>query len=292
MDTQVKFYKNVELKDFRTPEIIDTIIECKNKGMSANEIAEVIDIETHHPLTGIFRKLKQAGYIGDKPKSQYKPKIKEAKHTYNNYYGEGKEKARDLIAEAIMETKKQKSNILTLPADKWLMEKNILKKKNGYKFTAIERNKEIYKKMVKNSMDNEQLSNSINGMINKSISEVVVNDREDTYSSAILDYCGFIDSFYDEINDIMKRNLVKKDGYIAITLAENDRALNNPLQSNNYSNSLIKNCYAGEQVSGERTTNDLINILVFNNTGYKIVKKFKYKDKITKMWLFIIKRID
>lgn len=303
MNTQQICYKNVVLYDFRTPEIIDTIIKCKNNGMGANEIAKKIGIESHHPLSGIFRVLRDGGYIDakvpketklkkeSKPKKEIK-KPKEAKEVFTNYCGTKKQKARNLIAEAIMQTKRQKSNILTLPADEWLMEKNILEKKNGYKFTAVERDKEMYKEMVKNSTDNEQISNSIIGMVNKTIGEVVVNDRENTYSSAILDYCGFIDSFFDEINDIMKRNLVKKDGFIAITLAENNRTLNNPLHSSKYTNKLINDCYENEEVNGEKVTNDLIKILVFNNAGYKIVKKYPYKDKTARMQLFIIKRID
>lgn len=303
MDAQTKIYKNVELYDFRTPEIIDTIIECKNNGMNGSQIAEIIGIETHHPLSGIFRKLREGGYIDNglrketksekktKPKKEFK-KIREAKTTFDNYYGQRKTKARDLISETIIETKKQRSNILTLPADKWIMEKNILKKKDGYKFTAVERDKETYKEMMQNLASDNRLLNSIEATANKSIAEVVKNEPEDTYSSAILDYCGFIDSFYDEINDIMKRKLVRKNGYIIITLAENDRAINNPLQLDNYSNNLIKNCYAGETANGAEVTNNLMNILVFNNVGYSVVKKFSYKDKTTKMQLFIIKRTD
>lgn len=300
MNTQAEptVYKNVELKDFRTNEIIDTIIENVNKGIGAKEIAEIIGIDNYRPLVGIIRKLNEGGYVKIKYQAPSKkadaPKtvIKTAKNTFKNYYGSGKDKARDLIAEAIMATKRRNSNVLTLPADTWIMEKNILKKKNGYKFTAVERDKETYKQMLRNLVSNDMLSDAVISTMNKTIGEVVVHDVEDTYSSAILDYCGFIDSFYDEINDIMKRNLVKKDGYLTITLAENDRAINNPLQENNYSNQFIKNCYVNEEVNGAKVTTDLINNLVFNNSGYSIVNKFEYKDKRVKMLLFIIKRID
>lgn len=291
METQATIYKNVELKDFRTAEIIDSIIEHINNGMGAGEIAKLIGIDNYRPLVGIIRSLNNGGYVTLKPKKEVK-KIKEAKNTFTNYYGTGKDKARDLIANAIMATKRRNSNILTLPADTWIMEKNILKKKDGYKFTAVERDKETYKNMIKNLTTNEQLFDSVIATANKSISDVIFNDIEDSYSSMILDYCGFIDSFYTEINDIMLRNLVKKDGYITITLAENDRALNNPLQSNNFSNNYIKNCCVDNEVNGAKVTNDLINFLVFNNNGYKIVNKFEYKDKRVKMLLFIIKRID
>jgi putative NADH-flavin reductase len=172
------------------------------------------------------------------------------------------------------------------------MEKNILNKKSGYKFTAVERDKETYQKMIKNLIKDDGLFNSVIATANKSIGEVVMNDTEDTYSSAILDYCGFIDSFYEEIDDIMKRNLVKKGGNITITLAENDRVINHSLQMNNYTNRYISKCYPNEVVSGEKITKELINNLVFNNAGYKITTKFNYRDTKVNMLLFIIHRID
>lgn len=278
-NTQI--YKGVPLTNGRTAEMIDTVIECRKNGMENKEIAKLVGFETYHPLIGMLRQL-----------DKNKPKIvvKEAKNTFSNYYGSGKEKARDLIASAIMDTKRQSSNILTLPADTWIMEKNIIKKKPGYKFTAVERDKETYKQMIKNLGNNDELLESVVATANKTIGEHIVNDKEDTYSSAILDYCGFIDTFYDEINDVMKRNLVKKGGCITITLAENDRVINNSLHSTSRTNTYIQNCCADEEVNGAKITNYLVNNLVFNNVGYKIVAKFPYRDTRVNMLLFIIKR--
>ena len=295
MTTTDTIYKGVPLKNGRTEQMIDTIIKMRDS-MKTNEIAELLGFESFRPVNAICRLLNTAnGTTKPKatkaPKKKFKP-VREAKNTFSNYHGIAKDKARQLIAEAIMETKRQSSNILTLPAAEWIMEKKILKKKPGYKFTAVERQKETYQQMLKNLANNDMLLNSVISIENKSVGEVTVNDKEDTYSSMILDYCGTIDSFYDEIDDIMKRNLVKKDGCITITLSENDRLLNHSLRMNNYSNTYIKKCCMGEEVNGAKVTGDLVNILVYNNTGYEIVKKFSYKDKTVKMLLFIIKRID
>lgn len=291
METTEKTYKGVPLTGIRTSEIIDTIIE-KRGSMKTNELAELLGFDSFRPVNAICRLLnKENGTTTTKHK---KPRIiiKDPKNTFSNYYGSGKEKARDLIAQAIKQTKRQSSNILTLPAAKWEMEKNILKQKPGYRFTAVERDKDTFKEMVKNLITNDKLFDSVIGMENKTIGEVVVNDKEDTYSSAILDYCGFIDTFYDEINDIMKRKLVKKGGCITLTLSENDRVLNHPRYANSYSNKYVENCYANEDVSGVKVTNDLVNFLIFNNVGYEIVTKFKYRDTRVNMLLFIIKRTD
>lgn len=292
MKTNDTIYKGVPLTGNRTEQMIDTIIE-KRDSMKTNEIAELLGFESFRPVNAICRLLNTAnGTTKPKaPKKKFKP-IREAKNTFSNYHGIAKDKARQLIADAIMETKRQSCNILTLPAAEWIMEKKILKKKPGYKFTAVEREKKTFDLMISNAISNPIIRDSVIAYLNKSIGEVVVNDGEDTYSSAILDYCGFIDSFYDEINDVMKRNLVKKGGYITLTLAENDRQLNHSHHTTSYSNTYIKNCCADEVMTGAKVTNDLVNILVHNNNGYKIVNKFNYKDKTVKMLLFIIKRID
>lgn len=291
MTTTTEIYKGVPLTHGRTTEMIDTIIE-KRDSMKTNEIAELLGLESFRPVNAICRLLNTAnGTTKPKPTKKIKP-IREAKNTFSNYHGSAKEKARQLIADSVKLTKRQSSNILTLPAAQWIMEKNILKQKNGYKFTAVEREKETYQEMLKNLVNDQMLLDSVIATANKSIGEVIVNDSEDTYSSAILDYCGFIDSFYEEINDVMKRNLIKKGGYIAITLAENDRVINNSLHAGNYTNNYIKNCYANENVSGAKVTNDLVNFLVLNNNGYQIVTKFPYRDKKVNMLLFIIKRTD
>lgn len=279
-------YKGVSLTNGRTKEMIDTIIE-KRGSMKTSEIAELVGLESFRPVNAICRLLNSAN--GTTPK---KPE-KVSKNTFSNYYGSGKDKARDLIANAIMQTKRQGSNVLTLPADTWIMEKNIIKKKPGYKFTAVERDKGTFLKMVKNMINNPTISESVIGMENKTIGEHIVNDGENTYSSAILDYCGFIDTFYDEIDDVMKRNLIKKGGYIAITLAENDRVLNHSNHTTSHSNTYIRNCFVNdEEINGSKVTNDLVNFLVYNHNGYKIVTKFKYRDKRVNMLLFIIKRLE
>jgi len=288
MNSKETIYKGVPLTNGRTEQMIDIVIENRDS-MSYSEIAKLVGFDSYHPLVWLIRHLdKQDGRISKKPKRR----VKMAKNTFSNYHGTGKEKARTLITESIMLTKRQSSNILTLPAENWIMEKKILKQKSGYKFTAVERDKETYQNMLKNLVSNDMLSDSVISTSNKTIGEVVVNDGEDTYSSAILDYCGFIDSFYEEIDDVLKRKLVKKDGYIAITLAENDRHLNHSHHTTNYSNTYIENCCADEEVNGEIVTKGLVKYLVYSHKGYKIVNKWDYKDKRVKMLLFIIKRID
>lgn len=292
MKTNATIYRGVPLTGNRTEKMIDTIIE--NRGsMKTNEIAELVGLDSFRPVNAICRVLNGVnGTTKHKaPKKPFKP-IREAKTTFSNYSGTGKIHARGLIAESIMETNRQGSNILTLPAEKWIMEKNILKKKSGYKFTAVEREKKSFDLMISNGISDSIISSSVIAYLNKSIGEVVINDCEDTYSSAILDYCGTIDSFYEEIADIMKRNLVKKGGYITLTLSENDRLLNHSRHMTSHSNRYIKNCCVKEKMTGAKVTNDLVNILVYNHNGYKIVKKFSYRDKISNMALFIIKRID
>ena len=237
-------YKGIPLTNGRTEKMIDTIIE-KRGSMKTNEIAELLGMESFRPVNAICRLLNSVnGTTAKAPKKPFKP-VREAKNTYTNYCGTAKEKARNLIADAIMETKRQSSNILTLPAAEWMMEKNIMKKKPGYKFTAV------------------------------------------------LDYCGFIDTFFNEIDDIMNRKLVKKGGYITLTFSENDRVLNHSHHTSNHSHTYIQNCCVeGEEINGNEVTTGLIKFLVYKNAGYKLESKFSYKDNTVKMMLFIIKRLE
>lgn len=284
----VTVYKGVPLTNGRTEKMIDTVIE-KRSSMKTNEIAELLGLDTFRPVNAICRLLNTANKA---PKKPFKP-VREAKNTYTNYCGTAKEKARNLIAAAIMDTKRQSSNILTLPAAEWMMEKNIMKKKPGYKFTAVERDRGTFNQMVKNLCLNEELLDSVIAMHNKTIGEVVANDKEDTYSNAILDYCGFIDTFFSEIDDIMKRKLVKKGGYITLTFSENDRVLNHSHHTTNHSHTYITNCCVeGEEINGNEVTTGLVKFLVYSNAGYKLESKFSYKDKTVKMLLFIIKRLE
>lgn len=292
MKNDATIYKGVPLTNGRTAEMIDTIIE-KRSSMKTNEIAELLGLESFRPVNAICRLLNTAN--GTTTKTSKKPKIvvKTAKNTFSNYYGSGKEKARDLIAQAIMDTKRQSSNILTLPADGWIMEKNIIKKKPGYKFTAVERDRDTFNKMIKNLGNDDVLLNSVVATLNNTIGEVVVDKKEDAYSSAILDYCGFIDTFYDEIDDIMKRNLVKKGGCITLTFSENDRLLNHSNHTTSHSNTYIKNCCVSEEEkTGAKVTTGLVKFLVYNHIGYKLETVFSYRDNRVNMLLFIIKRID
>lgn len=294
MKSKVEVYKGVKLIEGRTKEVIDYVIEERKKTNKPDckAIAELFGFKSFRSITIIIRSLNS----NEKPEQPKAPKyiIKTAKNTYSNYYGKKKDKARSLIAEFIMSTKRQSSNILTLPADEFIMEKQILNQKNGYKFTAVERDKETFQKMIINAGQNQIVLDSIINYHNLTIGEVIENAKEDTYSSAILDYCGFVDSFLDEINDMMKRNLVKKGGFITITLTENDRAINNPLQISNYTNAYINACYSGQEVNGNKVTTDLIQHTIFNNReqGYKLVKKFDYKDTKSKMMLFVIQRVN
>jgi hypothetical protein len=45
-------------------------------------------------------------------------------------------------------------------------------------------------------------------------------------------------------------------------------------------------------MDGAKVTSELINVLVYTNVGYKIVKKFSYRDTTANMLLFIIRRND
>lgn len=289
---KVEIYKGVPLTNGRTKEIVDTVIEKRND-MSAIELAKLLGYKGYQPIAAISRYLnKEFDKVTTISNKKIKKTVKTTKNTFTNYGGGGKKEARNLIAKYILKTNIRDSNIITLPAEKWFMERNILKQKEGYKFTAVERDNVTFIRMLQTLNSDNTLLKSVEGIANKSVSEVVETAKENTYSSAILDYCGYIDTFYNEIDDILNRNLIRNGGYIAITLAENYRSINNSLHKNSLSNDYIRRCSNSEKVSGYQVTKELVNYLVFKNKNYKVVERFKYTDTTARMLLFIIQRID
>jgi hypothetical protein len=286
----VETYKGVRLTSGKNAEMIDTIIE-KYDTMKASELAFLVGLPSIQSVYAIRACL-------NKENARIAKEAKESKKTnesrFKNHDGNGKKIARNYIADAIMETKVQSSNILTLPCDEWIMEKKILAMDSRYKFTAVEYNGETYMSMIENMVADKTLFASVQHTHKGAINEVLESSKEDTFSSAILDYCGHIDTFYDEIDHMMKQNLIRNGGYITITLSDNSRLLNHPHHKDSHSNKYIKKCCLNKDMTGKglEITKILVDRLICNNNGYEIVNEYTYKDTTTKMMLFIIKRVE
>lgn len=287
-------YKGVILSDGLTKSGIEYIID-NYKTQTPTEIAQHLEIGSVQKINWALINLKKGSHIETVNvvvKEEEKKKIH--LNTFDNYDGDGKHEARELITRSICRTSTVKSNILTLPADQWLMEKKILGKKMSFKFTAVERHTPTYQAMIKNMVNNRKLLNAVISTHNSKIGDVIKLAESDMFSSAILDYCGVIDTVYLEIKELLERNLVRRDGYITLTIAQSNRTINNSNHANNFSNSYAEICGLDTKGNTMPINNFLVHNLLFNLEGrYKLDDTFMYRDKIHGygMALYIIRRM-
>lgn len=314
MATTTEIYKGVKLIEGRTTEMIDFVAD-NYSNMNAVEMASALGFETYHKIVPIMKgiaantNLKSSTQLKKEAAKEAKKAAKEAKkqakeeakkqakelkpviegNSFTNYKGENKSVTRDIICKCICNTSTVGSNILTLPADAWIMEKLIIFKNPSYKFTAVERQKETYMAMVKNMVADKELLSSVISTHNSTIGEVIETAKADTYSSALLDYCGFIDTVYDEVKDVLTRKLVRKNGYITITVAQANRTMHSRLHADNYTNRYVESC--NNNTNSIEATDFLIKNMIFNMNGdYKLEHKLMYKDSCG-MLLYVIRRV-
>jgi hypothetical protein len=295
-----KRYKGVIVGDVISEQDVDYVI-ANHETKTSSELAEDLGYLNYQPVNTIKMQLKKYGVIELKDvvvKVEKKAKIQTSSNPFENYDGEGKLEARKIICRYLDTTNKKGSNILTLPAKKWIMEKQLLEINKSFKFTAVERDKKTYKKMLNALMLDDDLSDSIISLTNTDVSKVIERSLENDFSSAIMDYCGVIDTAYDDLHKLLHNNLVRRGGIITVTLAQVNRTINNKHCIDNKSNRFIRACNIDPKSASMIATDFLMNELVYGvSERYKIEDKFMYKDskdnnnKGYGMVLYIIKRI-
>lgn len=146
------------------------------------------------------------------------PKVKIKEEIQNNYNATncaGKKEAQKIINKWI-----SKSNIigliLTLPYIYCIIEKAILKNNNKFKFIGVERYKDTYDKMRKTIKKDNLPIVPYHGMI----SDKIYGVKKNTYAHLILDYCGNLSSFLDELIYVFKYDIVKLNGFVCLTFAK------------------------------------------------------------------------
>ena len=134
--------------------------------------------------------------------------------TFKNDKGFGKEVARTLMIEAINSAQLKSKLILSLPSHTCAIEKKLVAKSKKYNFIGVELDEKVYWKMAANIVKNRLPITPFLGTMGEKIAEA----RTNQYAHLILDYCGQLHSFADEIMLAMRNNIVEVDGTISITL--------------------------------------------------------------------------
>lgn len=212
---------------------------------------------------------------------------------FKNHNGEGKNSVREFVSEYISKSVGRNPKILTLPCDQWIWEKLLLSKRPDCKFVGVEYDTKVFQQMVKTYTKSSELKKSVLSLHNSDMCEVINHSHTDEYSHMILDYCGIINTFKSEINDVLVRDLVKVNGYISITLSLTDRRNNDSdREISNIMNTIPLNMFGDlEMTPNEFCTRLSITNMVMNTNGrYKIDEIINYNDT-SKMMIFLIRRM-
>ena len=291
-------------------ETIDNYVINFYQTNTATEISKLLGCH-HSVVSGCLNRLNRLGIVDSSlsygrvygytkgkrlvPKKEYKkrePKVVISDGIFKNHEGVGKQKGREIVSELIGSTSGTHPLILTLPASEWIWEKMILKHKERSEFVGVEKDRKVFNEMVRNSMKDKQLKKSVVGMLNTTMSEVIRKSIPNEYSHSILDYCGTINSFEEEINDLLTRDIVKVNGIISITLSKiGFHIFETGTVTERFLNSVPKEYTKSELSDFTFVTLEIIKNMIYNLKGrYKLDEFYEYCDT-SGMMLFIIRRM-
>lgn len=136
----------------------------------------------------------------------------------NGEFGNTEGLYKDVARTKIIKSIRNKYGVmLTLPFKKAILEKRMLKEISPkLNFIGYEWEQKTFWDLCK-LIGEEQLPIT---PIHGSISNGIYGAKKDQYSNLILDYCGVLDTFADEIKFAIENDIVESNGIIAVTLSK------------------------------------------------------------------------
>lgn len=194
---------------------------------------------------------------------------------FTNYHGEGKDNARNFICKNIKESGVLFGNVMCLPAAYCLLELKIHNEvSNLFTYIACERLQKTFVKMVQTIKKNNLLMFSRLGDLRSAI----YSAAENSYSHILLDYCGILTTFKEEILYITRKNIVRVGGTI-ITTVEKAR-----------DKRIIVGMGIKKETKNMSKTERSIKKFFRSIDGYEMVDTFQYDDS-SPMMVVVLKRI-
>lgn len=131
---------------------------------------------------------------------------------------------RNPIIEKINESSLKSGIIFSLPAKNFTTEKRIFNEiSKKFEFFGVEHDEKVYFKLLENLAKNKFKM----VVYPTELSELLDTAKENSISHLIADYCGQLHTYENEITNAIKRNIVKVDGIIAITINKRITGLKN-----------------------------------------------------------------
>lgn len=218
------------------------------------------------------------------------PHVPHSAGTYTNGEGMKKQEARKAIIIAVKNSAINTGRVLSLPFTTCALEIQLNTKfRNKFRYIACERNPEYYFQMMKTIADQKLRMNTYLG----NIADKIYEARQDDYAHLILDYCGQISSFQDEITYAVRNDIVQVGGIIAVTLTKRGE-LKGRL-SEKMSN--IPQGFFHEEI-GDKTQITAIktfftSLIYSNESNYTINTFLEYQDEgKAPMVLVVLKRLS
>lgn len=222
-------------------------------------------------------------------------KKKSTSGIYSNADGEKKAEARKFIIDAVKLNPFNQQRILSLPADNYTLETLLFKHiDKNIKFDVCERDTKTYNRLLE-KLKYLPKSKKPTTIYRGDIGDVINEAKENKYTHIVLDYCGQVGTFANEIRTAVNNNIVQVNGTISMTFCKrasgklNLQFMKKMLRLNGKIKGLtqINNC----ETDIEKAIYKFLSIICKEN--YAIEKQFAYKDKDkSSMVLFIIRRLS
>lgn len=206
--------------------------------------------------------------------------VKKVKIPFKNVNGYGKIKSRNKIANYVIDAKIG-GIFISLPASEALLEKQIMMGLPNTRYLSAETYRPTFDKQ-KLTISEETLP--ITQYFGK-ISALIYGAKSDSYAGLLLDYCGELPSFMQEIEHALYNNITQIGGIVAMTFAKPIRG------SNNFKFDLpINNLTNDKRSESDKIFESYFNQIVGRFRNYKLLEFFNYDDG-TAMILVVLKRI-
>ena len=250
----------------------EAIIKClnENPSLTAYDVSKKLNVSLYRGRVLLNEALnvqlsKHIKQINKKTKSK-----KISNGEFGNTEGLYKDVARTKIIESI---RNKYSVMLTLPFEKAILEKRMLKEVfHKLNFIGYEWEQKTFWNLCK-LIGEEQLPIT---PIHGSISNGIYGAKKDQYSNLILDYCGVLDTFAEEIKFAIENDIVESDGIIAVTLSKMGICNNTGIIGNIFKTTPY------EMFDTKMSETELGIKLFFNKilkSNYTMELVFNYRDK-------------
>jgi hypothetical protein len=186
-------------------------------GTDSNHIVSIDSAKADAIIKGREEKIAKLKAKVSKKLSSLDKAVKEVKtNKYSNADGTYKQQAREMMIEAC----KVQGVTPTLPFSTCELEKQFLAKKGkGFEFIGCEKELDTFGDMVNTIREDKVLKKAITPFYGL-IGDLLKNATESQFANLILDYCGVLDTFKDEIKDVIDRDLMSVGGAMCVTLSK------------------------------------------------------------------------